>query len=97
MPHYIVLGNWTDQGIRNVKESPKRVDTAQALLSKLGGKMEIFFTLGEYDFVALAEAPNDEVVTQLALEIGKAGNVRTKTLKAFSVAEATKIISKLSS
>ncbi len=96
MPHYIVLGNWTDQGIRNVKESPKRVDTAQALLNKLGGTMEIFFTLGEYDFVALAEAPNDEVVTQLALEIGRAGNVRTKTLKAFSVAEATKIISKLS-
>ena len=96
MPHYIVLGNWTDQGIRNVKESPKRVDTAQALLNKLGGKMEIFFTLGEYDFVALAEAPNDEVVTQLALEIGRAGNVRTKSLKAFSVAEATKIISKLS-
>ncbi len=96
MPHYIVLGNWTDQGIRNVKESPKRVDAAQALANKLGAKLEIFFTLGEYDFVALAEAPNDETVMQFALETGKGGNVRTKTLKAFSAAEATKIISKLS-
>ena len=96
MPHYIVLGNWTDQGIRNVKEAPKRADAAQALANKLGVKMEVFFTLGEYDLVALTEAPNDETANQLLLEIGKQGNVRTKTLKAFSVAEATKIIAKLS-
>jgi len=96
LPHYIVLGNWTDQGIRNVKEAPKRADAAQALANKLGVKMEVFFTLGEYDLVALTEAPNDEIANQLLLEIGKQGNVRTKTLKAFSVAEATKIIAKLS-
>ncbi len=96
MPHYIVLGNWTDQGIRNVKESPKRADAVQALANQLGAKMQIFYTLGEYDIVALTEAPNDETANQLLLEIGKQGNVRTKTLKAFSVAEATKIIAKLS-
>ncbi len=96
MPHYIVLGNWTDQGIRNVKEAPKRADAAQALANKLGAKMEIFITLGQYDIVALTEAPNDETANQLLLEIGKLGNVRTQTLKAFTLAEATKIIAKLS-
>ena len=96
MPHYISLANWTDQGVRNVKESPKRVDAAQALANKLGAKMQLFFTLGEYDIVAVTEAPSDEVAMQLLLELGKLGNVRTKTLKAWSPAEATKIIAKLS-
>lgn len=96
MPQYISLVNWTDQGIRNVKESPKRVDAVTALGNRLGAKMQLFFTLGEYDLVALTEAPNDETAMQLLLEIGKLGNVRTKTLKAWTPAEATKIIAKLS-
>ena len=96
MPHYISLANWTDQGVRNVKESPKRADAAQALANKLGAKMQLFYTLGEYDAVAVTEAPSDEVAMQLLLELGKLGNVRTKTLKAWSPAEATKIIAKLS-
>lgn len=97
MPHYISLVNWTDQGIRNVREAPKRVDQANALANKLGGKMQIFFTMGEYDLVAVTEAPDDETAMQVLLEIGKLGNVRTKTLKAWTPAEATKIIAKLSS
>ena len=96
MPHYISLLNWTDQGVRNVKESPKRADAAQALANKLGAKMQLFYTLGEYDIVAVTEAPGDEVAMQLLLELGKLGNVRTKTLKAWTTAEATKLIAKLS-
>jgi len=96
MPHYISLGNWTDQGIKNVRESPKRADAVIALGNKLGAKMQLFYTLGEYDLIAVTEAPNDETAMQLLLEIGKAGNVRTKTLKAWTPAEATKIIAKLS-
>jgi len=87
--------NWTDQGIRNVKESPKRADAVSALANKLGAKMQIFYTMGEYDLVAITEAPSDEVAMQLLLEIGRLGNVRTKTLKAWTVAEATKVIAKL--
>ena len=79
-----------------MKESPKRADAAQALANKLGAKMQLFFTLGEYDIVAVTEAPSDEVAMQLLLELGKLGNVRTKTLKAWSPGEATKIIAKLS-
>jgi uncharacterized protein with GYD domain len=95
MPHYISLVNWTDQGIRNVKESPKRADAVNAMASKLGAKMQIFYTMGDYDLVAVTEAPNDEVAMQLLLEIGRLGNVRTKTLKAWTTAEATKVLAKL--
>jgi uncharacterized protein with GYD domain len=95
MPHYISLVNWTEQGIKNVKEAPKRVDAVNAMASKLGAKMEIFFTMGDYDIVALTEAPNDDAAMQLLLEIGKLGNVRTKTLKAWTQAEATKVLAKL--
>lgn len=95
MPHYISLVNWTEQGIKTVKESPKRVDSVNALASKLGAKMDVFYTMGEYDIVAVTDAPNDDVAMQLLLEIGKIGNVRTKTLKAWTTAEATKVIAKL--
>jgi uncharacterized protein with GYD domain len=95
MPHYISLVNWTEQGIRNVKDTPKRADAVTALASKLGAKMQIFYTMGDYDVVSVTEAPNDDVAMQLLLEIGKMGNVRTKTLKAWSLAEATKVFSKL--
>lgn len=95
MPHYISLVNWTEQGIKNVKESPKRADAVGALANKLGAKMEIFFTMGKYDLIAVTEAPNDETAMQLLLELGRLGNVRTTTLKAWTPAEATKVIAKL--
>jgi uncharacterized protein with GYD domain len=79
-----------------VKESPKRADAVTALANKLGAKMEIFYTMGRYDIVAITEAANDEIANQLLLEIGKIGNVRTETLKAWTVAEGTKIVAKLS-
>ena len=96
MPNYITLGNWTEQGIKTVKESPKRADAVSALANKLGAKMQIFYTMGRYDIVALTEAPNDDVAMQLLLEIGKLGNVKMQTLKAWTTSEATKVISKLS-
>ena len=96
MPNYITLGNWTEQGIKNVKESPKRADAVIALANKLGAKTQVFYTMGRYDIVALTEAPSDEVAMQLLLEIGKLGNLKTQTLKAWTIAETTKVISKLS-
>jgi uncharacterized protein with GYD domain len=95
MPHYITLGKWTDQGVRNVRESPKRADAAKAMAEKLGGRMQLYYTLGEYDFVALSEAANDEIALQVALQIGSQGNARTTTLKAWTVEEATKVIAKV--
>src|SRR6267143_1433466 len=94
-PSYISLVNWTDQGVRNVKESPKRADAASALASKLGAKMDIFYTMGKYDLVVVTQAPNDETAMQIILELGKMGNIRTNTMKAWTAAEATKVIAKL--
>jgi len=93
MPTYISLVNYTDQGIRNIKDSPKRLDTAKKLLKDLGGDLRAFYlTLGQYDIVTIAEAPSDDVIAKFALALGSAGNVRTTTLKAFPEAEYRKII-----
>ena len=97
MPTYISLVNYTDQGIRNVKDSPKRLDAAKKLLKDLGGEMKAFYlTMGGYDIVTVAEAPNDEAVAKFVLALAASGNVRTTTLKAFPEAEYRKIIAGLS-
>ncbi len=96
MARYISLVTYTDQGIRNIKESPKRLDAAKKLLKELGGELkEFYLTLGAYDLVIVAEAPNDEVVAKFALAAGSLGNVRTTTLKAFPEAEFRKIVAAL--
>ena len=85
MAKYILLTNWTDQGIKNVKDSPKRLDAAKALAKKLGGELRKFYmTIGAYDVVVVLEAPDDDAAAKFALTLGSAGNVRTTTLKAFS-------------
>lgn len=96
MPYYIILGNWTDQGVRNIKDSPKRAAAAKAAVEKAGGKWHgLYYTFGQYDFVVITEAPNDETVMSVLLGIGSQGSVRTTTLKAFPEAEGFKIIGKL--
>ena len=85
MAKYILLTNWTEQGIKNVKESPKRLDAAKALAKQLGGELTTFYmTAGSYDMIVLVDLPTDDAAAKFALTLGKAGNVRTTTLKAFS-------------
>jgi uncharacterized protein with GYD domain len=96
LSHYILLINWTDQGIGKIKESPDRFNQFKAMVEKVGGKLiGGYYTFGEYDVVIVMEAPNDEAVMSLMLKIGSAGNVRTKTLKAFTAEEGIKIIKDL--
>lgn len=96
MATYISLINYTDQGIRNIKESPKRVDAARELLKKVGGELrQLYLTMGAYDLVAVVEAPSDEVMASFALALGSAGNVRTTTLKAFPEADYRRIVAAL--
>jgi uncharacterized protein with GYD domain len=93
MATYIMLANWTDQGIRSVKDSPNRLDAAKKALKDLGGDFKSFFmTMGEYDMVAIYEAPDDAAGAKFALQLAKQGNVRTKTLKAFPETDYRKII-----
>ena len=93
MSFYIILWNYTDEGIKNVKESPKRGDAFKSKLEKIGGKLiETYYTFGKYDGVSVVEVPNDETLMSCLLSIESQGHARSVTLKAFSYDEATKII-----
>jgi uncharacterized protein with GYD domain len=97
MPTYVVLLNFTEQGIRNLKDSPKRADAFKNMAKKTGATVkDVFWTLGQYDAVAIVEAPDDVSMTAIGLGTGKLGNVRTQTLRAFSAAEMKNILSKMS-
>jgi uncharacterized protein with GYD domain len=95
MAHYIILGNFTEQGIKNVRQVPKRDEEARRMIEQAGGKMQIYYTLGEYDFVAITEMPDDEVMMKFLLQAGSLGNVRTKTLKAWTESDSAKVISQV--
>ena len=96
MSHYILLINWTDQGIGKINESSDRYNSFKTSVEKAGGKLiGGYYTFGEYDVVIIIEAKNDETVMSLMLKVGSAGNVRTKTLKAFTAEEGMKIIEDL--
>jgi uncharacterized protein with GYD domain len=97
MAAYIMLANFTDQGIRNVKDSVKRAETFRELAKNAGVTVkDLYWTLGQYDIVAIADAQDEMTVTALGLTLAKAGNVRTQTLRAFSATDMTKILAKVS-
>ena len=96
MSTYFILANWTEQGIKDVKASPKRLRAAKRLAKDCGVKFKSFhMTLGQYDAIVSVEAPNDEAVARFALALGSAGNIRTTTLKGFTEQEYRKIIGSL--
>lgn len=96
MAMYVVLANFTDQGVRNVKDSPKRAEAFKELAKSSGATVkDLYWTLGQYDIVATVDAPDDMAITALGLTLAKAGNVRTQTLRAFSQAEMGSILSKV--
>ena len=97
MATYIMLANFTDQGIHKVKDSPKRADDFKSAAKKAGASVkDVFWTLGRYDVVAIIDAPDDISMTALGLGLGKLGNVRTQTLRAFSAADMKNILGKVS-
>ena len=96
MTTYVMLGNWTEQGALKVKDSPRRLDVAKQALKDMSGEFKSFFlTMGDYDIVAIYEAPDDAVAARFSLQIGMLGNIRTRTLKAFPEAAYREIISSL--
>ena len=95
MATYISLINYTDQGIRTVKDTVDRAEAAKQLASGMGGTLNtVYWTLGSYDIVAVSEAPDDETATAFALALGGQGNIRTTTLRAFDAAEMRGILAK---
>jgi uncharacterized protein with GYD domain len=89
----LMLLNGTDQGIRNIKESPKRMDAAKKLAKDFSGEIKtVYMTQGSFDLAFVADMPNDEKVATFVLKLGSLGNVRTTTLKAYSEDDYRKII-----
>ena len=96
MVTYVVLAKFTDQGIRNAKESPKRAGAFKEMAKTFGVTVkDIVWTQGQYDVVTIVEAPDESSAMALYLSLGALGNVRTETMRAFSVAEMTNIVGKM--
>jgi uncharacterized protein with GYD domain len=96
MATYITLANFIDQGIKSVRDSTKRADAVKEAAKKFGATMpQIYWTMGQYDLVAVVEAPDDMSATAFALAIGIAGNIRGQTLRAFNKDEMNGILTKL--
>lgn len=96
MPTYVTLYKLTDQGLRNIREAPKRIEKGIKAWEEAGGKLIGFYaTLGEYDYVVITEAPNDDLGAAFNLAQGALGNVRSTTMRAFTTDEFADLISKL--
>jgi len=96
MPTFILTLNWTDQGIRAVKDAPKRSQAAKELAKKLGVEVkQVYLTSGEHDLLIIVESSSGDNVAKFALASASLGNVRTRTARAWSEAELTKLISEL--
>src|SRR3981081_3608572 len=96
MTTYVMLANWTEQGILNAKDSPRRLDAAKKALKEVAGEVKSFsLTMGDFDMVAIYEAPDDAVAARFSLQLGMLGTVRTRTLKAFPEAAYREIINSL--
>ena len=96
MPNYVTLMNWTDQGIRNVKDSIQRYDRSTELASKHGVSFEqVYWTVGPYDLVTITQAPDVESVSAFFLELSSAGNTKSTTLPAFDRDEMSSLLERL--
>jgi uncharacterized protein with GYD domain len=96
MPAYIVLAQFTDQGVRSIKDTTKRAEAFKAMAKKGGATVrEIYWTLGQYDLVTVVDAPDDISATALLLSLGSLGNIRTQCLRAFSADEMGRVLAKM--
>ena len=96
MTHYVILANFTDQGIRTVKDTTKRARAFRDMAAQMGGKIgEIYWTLGRYDMVLTMEAPNDETAAAILTKAGSLGNLKSETLRAFNEKEMDSILAKI--
>ena len=96
MPTFILSLNWTEQGIRSVKDAPKRAEASKELAKKVGVEIkQVYLTTGEDDLLVIVDAPNGDNVTKFALALGAQGNVRTRTSRAWPESEFQKLLSEL--
>jgi uncharacterized protein with GYD domain len=96
MPTYVLLANFTEQGIRNINDTVKRVNAFKQMAKSKGATVkEVYWTLGQYDTINVVEAPDEMTAVAVSASLAKLGNVRVQTLRAFTEAEANNILSKI--
>ena len=96
MAKYVLLLNWTEQGVKNAMDTVSRTREARSFVETMGGKLDtILWTAGEHDLVAVVEAPDDETLAAILLSIVGSGNLRTKTLRAFDENDMSGILGKM--
>lgn len=96
MPTYIAMDKFSEKGIANIKDSPKRLAVARKAIQEMGGELGAFYyTIGQYDFVSIAKFPSNDAAMTFLFALGSMGNVRTETLVAVLAEDAAKLISKL--
>src|SRR5262249_33302497 len=96
MVTYVMLANFTDQGIRNAKDSPKRAEAFKQMAKTFGVTVkELLWTQGQYDIVTVMDAPDESSVMTLSLSLGALGNVRTESMRAFSATDMKEIVDKM--
>jgi uncharacterized protein with GYD domain len=95
MAIYVGLGNWTDQGIKDFRGAVQRGNAFREAVEQAGGRVrELVWTVGEYDFIVVLEAPDDEAAAVLVLRVAAVGNVRTKTMRAFDADQMSDLIAR---
>jgi uncharacterized protein with GYD domain len=96
MATYIMLANWTDQGLRAIADGPRRLDTAKKTLEEMGGHFRaLYMTMGQFDLVGVYDAPDDAIAARYILLLGQLGNVRTVSMKAFPEEAYRQIVNSL--
>ncbi len=96
MPRYVILVNWTEQGVRSVTETTQRAERVRQMVEQMGGRMEtLLWTQGRHDLVGIMEAPDEETAAAVGLRVGMTGSVRTETLRAYDAEEMGRILAKV--
>ena len=96
MPTYIILGHFTEQGLRNIKDTPKRANALKEAAKKYGATVKsVYWTLGAYDVMTVVDAPDSESMAKLLFNLGSLGNVRTQSLRALEASEVERILGSL--
>ncbi len=96
METYIILGNFTQDGVSKIKESPARIEAARKAVEAAGGKfLSWHLTIGRYDFVAIAQAPDAKAAASVLLAVGAQGNSRTETMRALTEEEFKEVVASM--
>jgi uncharacterized protein with GYD domain len=96
MPTYIMLAHYTDQGVRTIKEAPKRAAAFRQLCDRMGARVkDAYRTMGSYDLALVVEAPDDTTMNAILYSVGAKGNIRTETLRAFAEQEVNQALTKM--